>query len=151
MAKQPATKTTPKTLTGQCLCGAVRFEADAPFRPVSVCHCRQCAQWTGAYVMATSVAPGRFRLVSGDKALGWFAASQTANRGFCKECGSSLFWKPNDGSRVSILAGSLDPPTGLTLDHHIFVADKSDYYEIHDGLPQDPQWSGVPKPPGKGG
>ncbi|MEZ5923700.1 MAG: GFA family protein [Hyphomicrobiaceae bacterium] len=137
----------PKTLTGRCLCGAVRYEADAPFRPVSVCHCRQCAQWTGAFVMATSVAADRFRLVSGDASLGWYSASEIAKRGFCRNCGSSLFWKPNDATRISIMAGTLDPPTGLKLDHHIFVADKSDYYDILDGLPQEAQWSAMPKPP----
>lgn len=150
MAKSAGSSKKPRTLTGRCLCGAVRFEADAPFRPVSVCHCRQCAQWTGSYVMATSVPPSRFRLIAGDAALGWYAASDIAQRGFCKTCGSSLFWKPNDGSRISILAGSLDPPTGLALDHHIFVADKSDYYEIHDGLPQEAQWGAMPKSPGNG-
>lgn len=138
----------PKTLKGQCLCGAVRFEADGPFRPISYCHCRQCARWTGSHVAATAVPLDRFRLVSGDASLKWFAASTEAKRGFCGECGSSLFWKPNDGSRISISAGALDPPTGIPSSHHIFVADKSDYYRIGDGLPQHEQWGGPsPAPP----
>jgi hypothetical protein len=143
---------TPKTLTGRCLCGDVSFAADAPLRPVSACHCRQCAQWTGAFVMATSVPLAQFRFIRGEDKVGWYAASDTAKRGFCTHCGSSLFWKPNTGNRIAILAGSLDPPTGLAVDHHIFVADKSDYYQIHDGKPQEAQWGGpAAKPAGSGG
>ncbi len=138
----------PKTLTGRCLCGDVRFEADAPLRPVSVCHCRQCAQWTGSMVMATSVPLAQFRFTAGEDTVAWYAASGTAKRGFCRRCGSSLFWKPNAGARIAIAAGSLDPPTGLKVDHHIFVADKSDYYDIHDGLPQEAQWGAPAKPAG---
>jgi hypothetical protein len=148
MASRASATAPIRTLTGRCLCGAVRFEADAPLRPVSVCHCRQCARWTGSYVMATSVPLAQFRLTGGEDAIGWYAASDVAERGFCRTCGSSLFWKPNSGDRIAILAGSLDPPTGLVLDHHIFVASKSDYYEIHDDLPQEAEWRAAPKPAG---
>lgn len=123
-------------LTGGCLCGAIRFELSPPIRDVIVCHCRQCAQWTGFAVAATAVATDNFKLVSGAGALKWYASSAHAERGFCKVCGSSLLWKPSDGSRISVLAGSLDPPTGLTVSAHIFVAGKSDYYEIAGGAPQ---------------
>jgi hypothetical protein len=40
---------------------------------------------------------------------------------------------------MSIHAGTLNGETGLTTRGHIFVADKGDYYEIADGLPQFPQ------------
>jgi hypothetical protein len=76
-----------------------------------------------------------FKLVRGEKSLKWYSASQHAERGFCSVCGSSLFWKPSDGSRISVLAGALDPPTHLKVSAHIFVADKSDYYDIKDEVP----------------
>jgi hypothetical protein len=123
-------------LTGRCLCGAIRFELMPPLRDVIVCHCRQCAQWTGHAVAATAVAPENFKLLAGDKDLKWYAASAHAERGFCAVCGSSLFWKPSDASRVSVLAGGLEPPTGLRVGAHIFVASKSDYYEIADDVPR---------------
>ena len=58
-------------------------------------------------------------------------------RGFCGTCGSFLFWKRDDEDLISFSLGSLDRPTGLQLDRHIFVADKGDYYTIDDGLPQN--------------
>ena len=126
----------PERLEGRCLCGSVRFEARAPFRPLIACHCRQCARWTGHLVMATSVQAGHFRFLAGEGMVRWFRASEHAARGFCDTCGSTLFWRPDEGDRISILAGSLEPPTGLVLAEHIFVADKSDYYGIGDRAPQ---------------
>ena len=35
--------------------------------------------------------------------------------------------------------GALDTPTGTQLAIHIFVAEKGDYYDITDGLPQNPR------------
>jgi hypothetical protein len=127
---------TQQPLTGQCLCGSVKFRLSPPLREVVVCHCRQCARWTGLAVAATAVEINNFELLGGADELAWFASSSEAARGFCKRCGSSLFWKPNDGSRISVLAGSLEPPTRLKIGMHVFVADKSDFYEICDGAPQ---------------
>ncbi len=59
-----------------------------------------------------------------------------ARRGFCRDCGSSLFWEPTSGDRISIAAGTLDSPTGLDAAAHVFVRDSGDYYTISDGLPQ---------------
>jgi hypothetical protein len=59
-----------------------------------------------------------------------------ARRGFCRDCGSSLFWEPTSGDRVSIAAGTLDSPTGLNAAAHVFVGDSGDYYTVSDGLSQ---------------
>jgi hypothetical protein len=78
----------------------------------------------------------RFALLLGDDTLRWYAASAKATRGFCGACGSSLFWKPADESYIAVLAGALDPPTGLEIAAHVFVADKADYYELDDDAGQ---------------
>lgn len=64
----------------------------------------------------------------------WYQSSDTAKRGFCPDCGSNLFWD-GGGDELSIMAGTLDGPTGLELDRHIYVANKGDYYELDDRLP----------------
>ena len=93
-------------------------------------------QVDGYAVAAAAVAPQNLKLISGEDDLRWYAATPAAERGFCARCGSSLFWKPADGSRLSVLAGTIDPPTGLTTRAHIFVSGKSDFYEIADDVPQ---------------
>jgi hypothetical protein len=95
---------------------------------------------TGHFFAAASCARADLTFDS-DETLAWYESSATARRGFCLRCGSSLFWQGNDRDDIDILAGSLDAPTGLVMTDHIFVADKGDYYEITDGLPQYAQWS----------
>jgi len=68
----------------------------------------------------------------------WFAASGIARRGFCPECGASMFWQGLGEDEVSFALGCLEGPTGLRLEKHIFCADKGDYYEISDGVRQEP-------------
>ena len=58
-------------------------------------------------------------------------------RGFCAECGSSLFWDPPDRPTISIAAGTLDGHTGLRVAAHWYVSQAGDYYELpSDGLPR---------------
>jgi hypothetical protein len=99
-----------------------------------------CRRSSGHFDAATACAPEHLRLLSA-QSLRWYQSSATARRGFCGTCGSQLFWEPADGGHISIWAGTLDTPTGLTPSMHIFVAEKGDYYEITDGLPQWPGWA----------
>jgi len=76
----------------------------------------------------------------GAEKLKWFHSSEKARRGFCDDCGTSLFFDPIDKQKhdwIGILMGAFDTPTKTRLTHHIFVAEKGDYYEINDGLPQN--------------
>ena len=122
--------------TGSCLCGGVAYALTGPLRPSVACHCGQCRKTSGHYWSATQVAADAFTLTSSET-LAWFASSDQAKRGFCNRCGSSMFWMHDgDGGAVSVASGTLDGPTGLHTDKHIFVKDKGDYYEIGDGTPQ---------------
>ena len=120
--------------TGHCLCGKIRFHGtyDAG-NDLKACHCSQCRRWSGHYWAA--ILPKSLTIKGTPK---WYRASDFARRGFCGNCGSSLFWQHDDSDIIDVAAGAIDSPTGLHLLGHIFVADKGDYYEIADGLPQDP-------------
>lgn len=128
-------------ITGGCLCGAVRFEIHGQPRPPVACHCSQCRRTSGHYGAFTAVPLGELKLLD-ERGLKWFRSSETAERGFCGECGSSLFWKRDGAGRLSVAAGALDQPTGLALAGHIFVASKGDYYALGDGLPSFPEGDG---------
>ncbi|MGI3185505.1 GFA family protein [Nioella aestuarii] len=117
---------------GSCLCGAVRFTITGPLRPVIACHCSQCRKTSGHHVAATSTHRDHITV---EGAVTWFQSSDTARRGFCGICGSNLFWD-GTGENLSIFAGSLDGASGLTIAGHIFCADKGDYYDIPEGVPQ---------------
>lgn len=121
--------------TGHCLCGKISFRGiyDAT-NDLRACHCSQCRRWSG-HVWA-AILP-KSMVIEGEPK--WYRASSFARRGFCPDCGSSLFWQRNGSPIIDVAAGAIDSPTGLRLLGHIFVSDKGDYYEIIDGLPQDAQ------------
>lgn len=120
---------------GSCLCGAVRIAATGALREVVYCHCSQCRKQTGHYYAATNIADADLA-IEGAANVTWYEASAFARRGFCRTCGSALFWKPREGAYTSVMAGLFDQPSGLEEGYHIFVADKGDYYGLTDGLPK---------------
>jgi hypothetical protein len=125
---------------GSCLCGACAYEVHGPLRNVIACHCTQCRKQTGHYLAATNAQLADFRLLRSDS-LRWYRASPRAQRGFCATCGSTLFWQADRRETISIAAGSLDGPTGLTTEGHIFCADRGDYYTIPDEGYRLEQWT----------
>lgn len=130
--------------TGGCLCGAVRYRIDGRLRSVINCHCSQCRRTHGHFAAYAAVRADRLTLTEA-KGLTWYESSDRAARGFCRVCGASLFWRPRDLDYLAVAAGTLDAPTGLETVAHIHVADKGDYYEIADDLPQHPAGAGAAK------
>ena len=121
---------------GSCLCGAVRFDITGDLSPPNACHCSQCRKQSGHFWASTDLPRNRVT-IHGEDNLTWFNASDKATRGFCKTCGSFLFWKPASRDEIAIAMGAIERPTNARLSLHIFTADKGDYYDIADGLPQN--------------
>jgi hypothetical protein len=123
-----------QAITGGCQCGRVRYEVRGKLRDVIACHCFQCRRTSGHFVAATACRRGAFFLVKHDS-LRWYVAVPGFRRGFCNECGSSLFFEEEGGERVSIAAGSLDKAQGLKIAAHIFAREAGDYYKIDALVP----------------
>jgi len=124
-------------ITGSCLCGANAFELDGKAGPVTSCHCTQCRKYSGHHSASIEVEPEQLRWVQQGH-IKEFQHPSGARRVFCARCGTKLWFEGADGW-YSLEAGILDAPTGGQMAEHIFVADKGDYYEIADGLPQKDQ------------
>jgi len=126
----------PCALKGSCQCGAVTYTlAQAPTE-ATACHCTQCRKQSGHFFASANLPKAAVEL-SGKENLTWYQSSEKVRRGFCGKCGSWLFWEPIFKDWTSVALGSLDNPTGVKLERHIFVAHKGDYYVIGDGLPQN--------------
>ena len=123
---------------GSCLCGAVRFEVEGELPGPDACHCSQCRKQSGHFWASTDVPKASVK-IEGEERLTWYQSSERVRRGFCSVCGSALFWDPPARTSIAIAMGAFEAPTGTRLAHHIFVADKGDYYDIADGLPQNAQ------------
>jgi len=124
--------------TGGCLCGAVRYEAIGALRDVVVCHCRMCRKAHGHVGAYTASARDALRLVEA-RGLKWYRSSVQARRGFCSECGATLFWDGDGRDTMSIAAGTLDEPTGLATALQIHVASAGDYYAVDASTPIRPE------------
>jgi len=120
---------------GSCLCGAVAFEVTGDLPAPDACHCSQCRKSSGHYFVSTDV-PRKAVTIQGGENVTWYRSSEKVRRGFCRICGSSLFWDPLERDWTGIAMGAFDPPTGTKIRIHIHVASKSDYYDITDDLPQ---------------
>ncbi|MFJ5487734.1 GFA family protein [Hansschlegelia beijingensis] len=125
--------------SGGCLCGGVRYLIKGPLGAPVACHCEQCARTSGAFA-AMAACRTEDLTIQDSGTLAWFQSSETVRRGFCGRCGGNLFWTTEPEDQTYVTAGTLDRPTGLRLAQHIFVASKSDYYDLTDGLPQKPEW-----------
>jgi len=98
-------------LTGGCQCGAIRYALSAPPRKVSVCHCRMCQKASGApFASFADIEKTDFTWTRGKPAT--FRSSSTAERDFCKDCGTPLGFRHIDGPRIEIMTGTFDRPTG---------------------------------------
>jgi hypothetical protein len=130
--------------SGRCICGAVAFDVNGTLRDVHLCHCTECRRWAG-HVWAASAALMEELEFTEDRGLRWIDSPDSvhdARRGFCAECGSSLFWQVPGSATVSLAAGCLDGPTGLRTTEQIWVASAGDYYEVDDRIPSQERGGG---------
>ncbi len=133
-----------RTYGGGCLCGGVRWTAEGQLRNVSDCHCEHCRRFTGHHMAATATDIAMMSFSRTDT-LTWYESQPDVQYGFCRECGSSLFWRTTERPwYLSITAGSIDQsadePTGLITDTALFVAEHGDYHDqqpVETSLPGD--------------
>jgi len=114
-------------VTGSCLCGSVRYKADIGARHADVCHCTMCQKWAGGVAMLVDCK--KLELEPSDD-LGLYRASDWGERGFCKNCGSSLFWRMQDGTFQNVSYASLDQKDGFQFVKEIFVDEKPELYSF---------------------
>jgi hypothetical protein len=125
------------TRHGSCNCGAVKFVLASAPTEATACHCTMCRKQSGHYFASANLPKSAVEIVAGAESITWYRSSEKVRRGFCAKCGCWLFWEPVFRDWTSVALGSLDGPTGVKLERHIFVAHQGDYYTIGDGLPQN--------------
>ena len=126
------------SLTASCLCQAVTLTVRGELEhSPEACHCSQCRKQSGSFLTAVNVRKTALT-IDGEEQVRWYRSSENVERGFCGNCGSTLFWKPlMDGYEwIAVAGGLFDQPLGRKLVKHTFVGDKGDYYDLGDGVAQ---------------
>ena len=111
---------------GQCLCQAVTFTAETVSKHIGACHCTLCRTWSGAPFLGLECGS---QLVF-DGPVSVYASSDWAERGFCGNCGTHLFYRLKDSNKYIMLAGLFDGQADLVFDHQIFIDEKPIYYSF---------------------
>ena len=124
-----------KPITGGCLCGRVRYRADAAPILVTHCHCTLCRRQSGAAFLTWASFPSTaFTITQGAPAV--FRATEKAERSFCAKCGTPLsfrfFASPGE---IDVTLGSLDDPNAMQPQDHIWTSTRLHWLELTDGLP----------------
>ncbi|MFO1436037.1 MAG: GFA family protein [Gammaproteobacteria bacterium] len=125
-----------ETLHGGCLCGQVRYQVLGTPIDAGYCHCRMCQLANGAPAVAWGTFPYEaFTLVAGK--LVTYASSAEAERRFCSRCGSQIaFCKRPSPRMIDITLASLDDPTHLLPQYHIWTMSRIGWFETTDTLPR---------------
>ncbi|ACA16810.1 glutathione-dependent formaldehyde-activating GFA [Methylobacterium sp. 4-46] len=125
-------------LTGGCLCGRVRYAADAPAFHETLCHCASCRRAVGAAPVAWfSVARAALRFTG--EAPSRYASSPGVVRGFCATCGTSLTYEAEaHAEEIDVTIASLDDPDAAPPRDHTQAAGRPRWTVLADGLPAYP-------------
>jgi hypothetical protein len=122
------------TIIGSCLCGAVRYTAEADPTAATVCHCRDCQKFTGS-AFATLLAVGKEKLTINGPLKTFSSIGGSGKpilRHFCPECGSSIAEEPGTRPDMVILnVGTFDDPTVAKPAREIFRDDALPWIEVH--------------------
>lgn len=123
-----------RTMSGGCLCGSKRFSVDVTSDDACLCHCRTCQRAAGAVSVAFTTV--KASALTWTQAPDVYASSAHAHRGFCAGCGTSLFWRENDGDEVDLHVAAFDEPGFFRCTHHSGAEDILRHWLDTSGLPE---------------
>jgi hypothetical protein len=116
-----------RSMKGHCLCGAIAIEV--PDRTtVDACHCGMCRRWSGG--PALGIACGSDVQIEGSEKLKVYRSSDWAERAFCGECGTHLFYRLVPTQDYFVPAGLFADDQPFEFTEQIFVDRKPHYYDF---------------------
>ncbi len=119
--------------SGKCLCGAVRFSAESVETHIHSCHCSMCRSWTSGPMFGVAAQGVQF---DGEEHIGRYVSSEWAERGFCKQCGSSLFYRMKEPEQYILAMGAFDDAEQFKLTGEIYIDEKPGGYDFAGDHPR---------------
>lgn len=116
------------SLEGNCLCGAVTVSAKVENKNIGACHCEMCRRWGGGPMLAIDC--GNNISFNGEENIASFQSSDWAQRGFCQQCGTHLFYRLKDTNQHIVPVGIFNGSNQYNFDHQIFIDEKPDFYDF---------------------
>ncbi|WP_378942695.1 GFA family protein [Mesorhizobium sp. ANAO-SY3R2] len=122
---------------GGCMCGAVRYVAEGEPVNERICHCRSCQRAIGAAFNARLLFRATAVTLTGPVKTA--SSSPEVQRGFCCECGTTVFSGRQSAGVIAVTSGSLDDPAQFRPTMHIWTSSRQPWLVLDDGLPQHEQ------------
>jgi len=113
---------------GHCLCGEVRITAKQAGSGVGACHCKMCRRWGGGPFMEIDC--GSEVDIEGQDNISVFDSSKWAERGFCRNCGTHLFYRLKESGQHMIPVGLFEDEENLAFESQVFIDERPEYYEF---------------------
>ncbi|AQU82624.1 MULTISPECIES: GFA family protein [unclassified Halomonas] len=119
---------------GTCLCGTVSVTVTTKGNHVGVCHCSMCRKWGGGPMFAVECADDV--AFQGAEHISIFSSSEWAERGFCQQCGTHLFYRLKQNRHYALPVGLLDSTDDWKVTEQIFIDQKPEYYSLAEKTKQ---------------
>jgi len=113
---------------GSCLCGAVELSTSSLSSEIGACHCGMCRKWGGAAFLGVEC--NSKPNLAGEENIGIYKSSEWAERGFCKKCGTHLFYRLIQNKHYFVPVGIFDQDAGFKFETQVFIEEKPEYYEF---------------------
>jgi hypothetical protein len=129
------------SLTGSCMCGAVRFAVSAPFTTAGYCHCSRCQHRTGVpWALSGMIPADALEVLEGADSIRTWRPPEGFPKSFCGVCGGHVWaGDPAAGGIVAIRLGALDGDPGIRPSWHQWVDSAPGWEPLpDDGLPRYP-------------
>lgn len=115
-------------INGSCLCGAVKVSVNPTNKIFDACHCSMCRNWASGPVF--TVEGGDKAHITGEESVSTYSSSEWAERGFCKHCGSHLFYRMKQGNFCNYSAGLFKDVENFKFHMQIYIDSKPASYEF---------------------
>ena len=130
-------------ITGQCLCGEIKYELTNAPAMTGVCHCKNCQRQAGsAFSTIAAVATTDLSFTNGQPRLykdSDTASGNSVDRFFCGNCGSPIYSAiVSQPDNYFIKTGTLDDTSEFKPQFHVWCDTKQNWVALEDGIPQSP-------------
>jgi hypothetical protein len=128
-------------ITGQCLCGKIKYKFNGPIGNAIRCHCSRCRKaFSGAGSAGARVVRCEFQWIQGKDLLSSFYIDNSKHGlGFCKKCGTTLV-RLFEKEVVGITLGPLNDNPDVSISADIFVGSKACWEVIASDAPSFDEW-----------
>ena len=117
-----------KLVNGKCLCGSVGVSFQSDEQVFDVCHCGVCRKWGGGPAM--TVDANQNLKFTGTEFISTYSSSEWAERGFCKQCGTHLFYRLKETGFTNVPLGLLEKSEDFKFHLQIYIDRKPEQYSF---------------------